>query len=68
MADTREGQIRVGADVPSVREETGCSLWVVQQLKVVGCCPGDLALTVRSCAIIPADVLAVEVASIQTGA
>jgi len=29
MADTREGQIQVGADFPLVREEAGYSLWVV---------------------------------------
>jgi len=52
-----------------VREETDCSLWVVQQLKVVGCCPGDQALIFRRCcSITPIDVLAVEVASILTGA
>jgi len=49
MADTREGQVRVGADVPSAREKAGYSLWVEQQPKVVGCCPGGQALTVRNC-------------------
>jgi len=43
-------------------------LWVLQQRKVVGCCPGDRVLTVRRCfAVSPVDMLAVEVASIQTG-
>jgi len=49
MADTREGQVRVGADVLWVREETGYSLCVMQQLKVVDCCPGVQALTVGRC-------------------
>jgi len=50
------------------REETGCFLWVVQQSKVVGCCPGVQALTVRGCCVVtPVDVLAVEVASVQAG-
>jgi len=40
LAETREGQVWVGADVPSLREEAGCFLWVMQQSKVVGCCPG----------------------------
>ena len=35
LAEAREGQVWVGADVPSVREETGCLLWIVQQSKVV---------------------------------
>jgi len=36
LADAREAQVRFGADVPSLREETVYSLWVVQ-LKVTGC-------------------------------
>jgi len=52
MADTREGQVRVGADVLSVRKETGYCLWVMQQLKIVNYCPGVQALTVgRCCAV-----------------
>jgi len=47
MADAREDQVWIVAEVPSVREETGCSLCVVRQLKVVGCCPGVQVLTVR---------------------
>jgi len=66
MADTCKVQTPIVADVPSVRE-AGYSFYVVQQHKVVGCCPGGQALTVRRCAIIPDDVLAVEVASMQTG-
>ena len=68
MADTREGHIQGGADVPTVRGETGGFLWVIQQSKVVGCCPGDQALTVRGCFVVPpVDMLAVEVAKIQAG-
>jgi len=40
----------------------------MQQLKVVDCCPGVQALTVRRCfAVVPIDMLGVEVANIQTG-
>jgi len=68
LAETREGQVHVGADFPSVREEAGCFLWVIQQSKVVGCCPGVQALTVRRCFVVtPVDMLAVEVTNIQTG-
>jgi len=67
MTDTREAQLRVGTDVPSVREETSYCLSVLQQLKVVGCCPGVHALNITRCHIIcPIDLLAVEVASIKT--
>jgi len=68
MANIRGDQIRVGNDVPSVREEVGYSLWVVQQPKAVGCCPGGLTVTVRRrCAVTPSDMLAVKAASIQNG-
>jgi len=51
-----------------VRGETGCFLWVIQQSKVVGCCPGVQVLTVRRCFVVtPVDMLAVEVTNIQTG-
>ena len=53
MAETREGQVWVGADDPTAREETGCFLWVVQQSKVVECCPEVQALTVRCFVITP---------------
>ena len=67
-ADTREGQVRVGADVPSVRGEAGCFPWAIKQTKIVGCCPGVQALTVRRCFVVtPVDMLAVEVTNIQTG-
>jgi len=60
--------IQVGADVPSMRRETGCFLWVIQQSKVVGCCAGVQALTVRRCFVVaPVDMLAVEVSNIQAG-
>ena len=50
-----------------MREEDGCFLWVIQQSKVVGCCPGVQALTVRRCFVVtPVDVLAVEVTNVQT--
>jgi len=68
LAKTRRGQVRVGADVPSVRGETGCFLWVIQQSKVVGCCPGVQALTVGRCFVVTTvDMLAVEVTNMQTG-
>ena len=68
LAEACEGQVYVGADVPTAREETGCLLWVVQQSKVVGCCPGVQALTVRGCCVVtPVDVLAIEVANVQAG-
>jgi len=36
--------------------------------KVVGCCPGVQALTVRGCCVVgPVDMLAIEVANVQTG-
>jgi len=51
-----------------MRGETGYSLRVLQLRKVVSCCPGGRVLTVRRCcAVAPVDMLAVEVASIQTG-
>jgi len=66
LANTRKGQVRIGADVPSVRGETGCSLWVVQQPGAVGCCPGVQALTLKECfAAIPIDMMAVEVTNVQ---
>jgi len=34
LTETHEGQVWVGADVPSVREAV-CFLWVIQQFKVV---------------------------------
>ena len=68
LANTRESQVWVGADVPSVREEAGCFLWVIQQSKAVGCCPGVQALNFRRCSVVtPLDVLAVEVTNKQTG-
>ena len=68
LAKTREGQVWVGADVPTAREETDCFLWVLQQSKVVGCRPGVQALTVRGCCVVtPVDMLAIEVANVQTG-
>jgi len=50
------------------RGETDCFLWVIQQSKVVGCCPGVNALNFRrGFVVIPAvDMLAVEVTNIQT--
>ena len=51
-----------------MRGETGYSLWVLQQRVVVSCCPGGQVLTVRRCcAVAPVDMLAVEVASVQSG-
>jgi len=68
LAETREGQVWVGADVPTAREETGCFLWVVQQSKVVGFRPGVQAPTVRGCCVVtPFDMLATEIANVQTG-
>ena len=52
-SETREGQVRVGADIPSVREETGYFLWIVQHSKVIWCCPGVQALTVRCFVVTP---------------
>jgi len=44
------------------------TLRIGQQLNVVGCCPGLQALTIRRwCAVISVDMLAVGVASIQSG-
>jgi len=61
-----QGQVRVGADVPSVRGETDCSLWVIRQPEVVGCCPGVQALTITGCfAVTPVDMLAIGVTNIQ---
>jgi len=40
----------------------------VQQLKVVGCCPECQAFTVRRCGTVaPVDMMAIEVANLQTG-
>ena len=50
-----------------MRIESGCFLWVIQQYKVVRCCPEVQALTVRGCsAVAPIEVLAVEAANTQT--
>ena len=60
-------QVWVGADFPLVRGETGCFLWLLKQSKVVGCCPEVQALTFRGCFVVaPVDMLALEVAKIQT--
>jgi len=68
LANTCKSQVRVGADVPSVRGETICSLWVVQQPEVVDCCPGVQARIVKGCiAVTPINMLAVEVTNIQAG-
>ena len=75
LADSREGHVRAGADVPLVRGKTGYSLWVLQQPKVVGCHPGLQVLPVRCFAdqthtvrcFAPVDMLVVEVANIRTG-
>ena len=68
LAETREGQVWVDADVPTSREETGCFYWVVQQSNFVGCCPGVQALTVQGCCVAaPVDMLAIEVANVQAG-
>jgi len=68
LAATREGRVWVGADVPTAREETVCFIWVVQQSKIVGCCPGVQALTVQGCYVAtPVDMLAIEVANVETG-
>ena len=49
-------------------KEKPTSFWVIQQSKVVGCCSGVQALTIRGCCVItPAEMLAVEVANIQDG-
>jgi len=54
--------------IPFVRGEIGCFLWVIQQSRVVGYCPGVQTLTVKGCVVItPVDMLAVEVANTQTG-
>jgi len=67
LAETLEGQVWVGPYVPSVRRETGCFVWVIQQSEVVGCCPGVQALTVRRCFVVtPVDMLAVEVTNMGT--
>jgi len=67
IADTREGQVRVGVDVPSMRGETGPPLRSCRSA-VVDCCQGGRFLTVRRCcAVTPVDMLAAEVLSIQTG-
>ena len=68
LAETREDQVWIGADVPRSKEETCCFLLVIQQSKIVGCCPGIQVLTVQGCCVVtPVDMLAVEVVNIQTG-
>jgi len=68
LAETLEGQFRVVPHVPSVRGETDCFLWVIQQSKLVGCCPEVHVLTVSRCFVVtPVEMLAVEVANIQAG-
>jgi len=39
-------------------------IWVVQQIKVVGCCSGVQALPIRRYAATPVDVLAGEVTGV----
>ena len=49
-------------------EKLACFLWVIQKCKVVGCCPGVQALSVRRCFVVTTvDMSAVEVTNIQTG-
>jgi len=67
LTETREGQFRVDADVPSVSGETDSFVWVGQQSKVVRCCPEVQPLIVGTFfAVTPVDMLAVEPAIIQT--
>ena len=63
MVDTLEGQVRSGADVPSVGES-----WLLP----LGCAGAQAAfprvqtLNIRTCFVVaPADMLTIEVASIQ---
>jgi len=49
-----------------LREEADCLIWVIQQSKVVGCCPGVQTLTARCFVVTPVDMLAVEVTNMQT--
>ena len=58
----REGQVWVGADVPSVREEAGCFLWVYNSPWLL-----DVVQAHGMFVVSPVDVLAVEVANVQTG-
>jgi len=68
LDETRKDQVRVDADVPSERSETDYFLWVIQQSKVIGCCPGFQALTVRRCFVVTTvDMLAVEATNMKTG-
>ena len=66
LAEAREGQVWVGADVPTAKEETHCFIWVVQQSKVVGCSQ-ESRLSPSGDFVTPVDVLAIEVASVQAG-
>ena len=66
LVKTREGLVRDGADVQWVRGETGRFLWVKQQSKVVGCCPG--VLSPSGCFVVTlVDMLAIAVANMQNG-
>jgi len=47
LASTRKDGVWIGANVPSVREETGYSLLVLKHSKVVFCCPRVQAHAVR---------------------
>ena len=67
MAETREGQVRVGVDIPSVIGETGCFLWVIQGCWMFPKSPGS---PVKVCFVVtptPVDMLAVEVTNGTSG-
>ena len=53
----------------SIGERRNCFFhWAIEQSKIVGCCPRVQPLTVRRCFVVaPVEMLAVEVANIQTG-
>jgi len=63
LVETREGQVWVGADVPTAREQTGCFLWVCTT--VLGCWMLP-RLSLSGDVVTPVDMLAIEVANVET--
>ena len=67
-ADARESQVWIRADVSASGEKTGCTLRVIKKGQVVAGCPGSQAFSARvGGAVLPIDMLAIEIASIDGG-
>jgi len=66
LVETREGEIWVGADVPMAREETGCFFGMYNSPRLLYVAQESM-LSPSGDVVTPVDVLAIEVANVQTG-